>query len=89
MRGAPSPFGGGKRKGGIVVRVSELVAQLSAQSPDDLVVISADSEGNHFSPVAQITSAEYRGNTPFSGDIATEDDDDFRGVNAVVLWPVV
>ena len=82
--------------------VRELIAALQACDPDYLVVMSRDSEGNGFSPVAETAGENnsYIPDTEWSGEIRihhltdelrehgyTDEDVDAEGQRAVVLWP--
>jgi hypothetical protein len=66
--------------------VAELIAKLSALPEDSLVVMSEDSEGNGFSPLAELGADNYAADTSSSGELT--DDEDEGVVPAVVLWPV-
>lgn len=50
--------------------VRELIALLSQENGDDLVVLARDSEGNGFSPLSEEVSADmYIANSTWSGEV--------------------
>ncbi len=59
--------------------------------PDDtLIVMSRDSEGNDYSPLAQIDEALYRAENTYSGELYDEDqgeEEKKKCVPCIVLWP--
>ena len=80
--------------------VGELREQLIGVHESTLVVQSKDSEGNSFSPTAEIGHSMYRAESSYYGDIGlkrltpdlekqgfTEEDVMKDGVSAIVLWP--
>jgi hypothetical protein len=76
--------------------VKELQEILSSLDPDTVVVLSADSEGNNYSPLSSHSEGVYQAQTTWMGDFYFNDelgDDDYfqpegETVNAIVLWPV-
>ena len=65
------------------MKVKDLKRILENVSDDFNVVLSHDSEGNDFSPLADYTLSHYIAATTWYGDI-----DDEGEPNALVLWPV-
>lgn len=67
--------------------VSALRARLADLPGDTMVVLAADSEGNQFSPLADIgqPGTYYRAFTPLSGAVTTHPDIDTQP--CLVLWP--
>jgi hypothetical protein len=52
------------------MKVSELIAELQQCDPESLVVMSKDSEGNNFSPLAEIDGdSMYLADSTWSGDV--------------------
>ena len=49
--------------------VAEIIHHLQQLPPETIVVQSADPEGNSFSPVLQVETADYVPETPFRGDL--------------------
>jgi hypothetical protein len=85
------------------VTAGELIAALAELPADTLIIMSADGEGNNFSPLADVdTSHSYLAETTWRGEIglrALTDEQRARGfseedlapegaVACVVLWPV-
>lgn len=79
-----------------VMTVKELIDRLSEQEPTRIVVLSADGEGNSYSPIADDFGAGlYVANSTWSGEIMGEDlegyDEDDEppgnGTPALVLYP--
>jgi hypothetical protein len=81
--------------------VKELIEQLQQCDPDDLVVMSKDSEGNGFSKLSDIAFGNDRYSGGYSGEIGldhlteeleqrgyTEDDVMSDGEKCIVLWPL-
>ena len=79
--------------------VKELIELLSKQDPDDLVVLSMDSEGNGFNEMADYSIMNYR-TGGYAGDIGyrelteemekqgyAEEDVMLDGQPCIVLWP--
>ena len=70
------------------MKISELIAALKELPQDYDVVMSADAEGNSFSPAAEIGTYMYSPTTTWDGDIINEEDcEGPYQENAVVLWP--
>lgn len=80
--------------------VKELIAELSRLEQDRIVVMSKDSEGNSYSPLADIGRSAYIAETTWNGSIGiekltaklkakgyTKEDVISDGQPAVVLWP--
>jgi hypothetical protein len=69
------------------MKVKDLIELLSNLPGEHEVILSKDSEGNEFSPLADHGLQMYVSNSTWSGDIYSEEDvEDYRE-NAVVLWP--
>lgn len=66
--------------------VSQLIEQLQKLDPNFDVIISVDSEGNNYSPLADITVARYNATTPWYGEI--EDFEEGNLPNSIVFFPV-
>ena len=75
--------------------VRELRAALVGVSGNLLVVISADSEGNNYSPLSFVGDGQYTAEGTWQGSFKSPDPDDPEGdwdpekdqVNAICLWP--
>lgn len=71
------------------MKVSDLISILNKQNPDAEIILSKDSEGNEYSPVAEICPVLY---SPIGqGDIYSLEDKEIAGdkaINAVVLYPL-
>lgn len=74
------------------MNVRQLIAELSNFDPNALVIMSSDSEGNHFNPVYEIGDSKYAPYDEWSGEVIHPDDEDEYDpsdiTDAVVLWPV-
>lgn len=68
--------------------VRELMTALASHPPDALVVMSRDSEGNWYSPLANVDPVHYTAETTWSGEVDHPSDPHPDGPNAVALWPV-
>lgn len=74
--------------------VRELIKMLEILDQDSLVIISADAEGNDYSPMDDYSTGLYWANTTWSGDFHSdreeleEDEEEPSGVKCVCLWPV-
>lgn len=58
--------------------------------PELEVVMSADGEGNTYSPFADLSLGRYEAESTWSGEFRSADDDsdgETVTVNAVALWP--
>lgn len=66
--------------------VSQLIAFLQKCDPTHVIVLSADSEGNNYSPLSTVGMTHYVAESSYSGYI---DDEKIDQVPAVVFWPVV
>lgn len=81
------------------MKVKKLIKLLLKENPEAFVVMSKDSEGNSFSPLASLHSCGYRADSTWSGEIGllelTEKDikngyteeDIIDGEPAVCFWP--
>jgi hypothetical protein len=84
------------------VTVAELIEKLSEIEGHRIVVMSADGEGNNYSPLAEVYEVEYVPESTYSGYIYDDEDDeacddedeceDYRSsldiFDAVVLYPI-
>lgn len=66
---------------------------LLARYPDDFeVILSADGEGNNFSPLDEVVGGMYESANTYSGEFyhenVVEDMDPPYANNAICLWPV-
>lgn len=81
--------------------VKELIAELRMCDSESLVVMSKDSEGNGFGPLAEVGISRYTEHSTWSGDLCsgelsdhdrdaglTENDEYKNSVPAIVLWPI-
>jgi len=69
------------------MKAKELI-KLLEKNPDREVVMSKDSEGNGFSPLADVGEQFYVPETTWSGEVCSQDELDGReGKEAFVLWP--
>ena len=68
------------------MKVKELKKLLENYPDDHDVIMSCDSEGNSYSPLADIFSAEYVPDSTYSGELAYEDESDIN-YNSIVLCP--
>ena len=75
--------------------VKELISRLQEMNPDDIVVLSADSEGNRYSELSGL-SDEYNysdneiGLRALSGEdelLGYTEEDVMEGRSCVILWP--
>lgn len=82
------------------MKVGELILRLSKINPNSEVILSKDSEGNSYSPLADMGENEYRADSTWDGEIGYKEltpeliDDGYTdedlikdGVPAIVLWP--
>ena len=72
------------------MNVRELKKQLDGVEDDTVVILSGDSEGNSFSPLVELSFANYMSESQWHGDIEdVEDIEDGEqpGQKAIVLWP--
>lgn len=51
------------------------------------IVLSCDAEGNGYSPLGSVDTAEYNAVSSWSGDLLVSGDVGYERDNAVVLWP--
>lgn len=85
------------------MKVKELIELLKEQDGEREVVMSTDGEGNSYSPLSDISTAGYRADSTWSGEIGPEEwtdkmeedgydeEDVYNGegdVPALVLWPI-
>lgn len=68
--------------------VAELIQLLGNYPQDHQVILAKDAEGNEFSPLSDLDTAEYEAESTWSGYIKYEDEDNEIVPNSVVLWPV-
>ena len=81
--------------------VAELIEQLQAVSPDAIVVMPADAEGNSYSPLDSFWAGGYRAETEWSGeaglwelsdadrDAGYGEEDVIRDQKAIILHPTI
>lgn len=81
------------------MKVKDLIKLLQKEDPNRLVVMSKDSEGNGFSPLADMSTESYAADSTWSGEIGLEkltpelekkgytEEDVLDGKPALVLWP--
>lgn len=79
--------------------VSDLINLLKTEDPSRIVVMSADGEGNNFSPLSGHSVGSYRADSTWSGEVGLEkltpemekkgysEEDVIEGKRALVLWP--
>lgn len=80
--------------------VRELIELLKNEDPDRLVIMAKDSEGNSYSPLADMWSGAYVADTTWSGEVGLDelteelraqgyDEEDVSedGVPALILCP--
>lgn len=68
--------------------VKELIELLQKESPDAIVVLSKDGEGNLFSPLNNVEPSAYRAVRPWYGELSTDPPSvKDSTIAAVVLWP--
>jgi hypothetical protein len=68
------------------MKVQELRDLLKPLTPDTLVIVARDSEGNGVSPLHSVGRAHYRtAPAPFPGELSLADEP--GAVPAVILWP--
>lgn len=69
--------------------IKQLITKLQAiENQDALVIMSSDSEGNSFGPIADVTEGGYHAETKWSGYVVDEMSEKVEGtVPAVVFWP--
>jgi hypothetical protein len=68
------------------MRVKNLIELLLKENPEAEVIMSRDSEGNSFGPLADTGTGFYVAETTWSGELY-EDAPLTDHVSAVVLWP--
>jgi hypothetical protein len=70
--------------------VDELREQFKDVDGGTIVVMSKDSEGNGYSPLAEVESAFYYAETTWAGEIYYDEDyaEGIGAVPAVFFWPV-
>ncbi len=55
-----------------MITVKRLIKLLQAEDEDRIVIMSSDSEGNSYSPLASLGTAAYRADTTWSGEVGME-----------------
>jgi hypothetical protein len=69
-----------------MMTVKQLIAKLYELNQDDaIVILSADAEGNTFSPASSATTGHYLPNGTYSGECVDEEYPD--AVPAIFLYP--
>lgn len=66
--------------------VKELITELQKLDPNRIVIMSKDAEGNGFSPLAELETADCIEYSAFEVELV-EDGCSEEGEPAVVLWP--
>jgi hypothetical protein len=51
------------------MKVKELIKLLTNFNQEDIVIMSSDSEGNNYSPLASIYTGSYRAKNSYSGEV--------------------
>jgi hypothetical protein len=74
----------------MILTVKDLRAILERYPDEAGIVMSADAEGNTFSPLCEIYRGRYVELSPCEGEFRVDDEDntDPDGVVAVALWPI-
>lgn len=67
--------------------VGELLEQLNGYNRNRIVIMSKDSEGNLFSPLAEVEASKYEPDSTWSGDLVADEDITSKSLDCVVLWP--
>jgi hypothetical protein len=62
--------------------IGDLKKVIQDQPNSRQVILSSDSEGNNYSPLAQISEETYAADSTWSGELEEAGD-----INALVLWP--
>jgi hypothetical protein len=82
------------------MKVRELIELLKAEDPEREVIMSKDSEGNGFSPFADLSRQSYEATTTWYGEIGIEEltpelreqgfteEDAIYDEKVIVLWPI-
>ena len=52
-----------------MIKVKELIKLLQEEDPEAVIIMSEDSEGNTYSPLGELTVADYIPDGPRQGDI--------------------
>lgn len=74
-----------------MITVRDLIAELQKQPQDAVVILSSDSEGNSFSPLATDFGGEYYApDSTYSGEWVSKEDKDGYDIlhDCVVLFPI-
>jgi hypothetical protein len=66
--------------------VQQLIKHLQKMPPRSLVVMSKDSEGNDFTPLAALGTCKYIEANSWSGTIVSDEDEE-DGKSSICLWP--
>lgn len=73
------------------MKIKDLVKILAEENdPEKEIVMSKDSEGNAFSPLADVGDGLYASNSTYSGEVYNLDEKEDAGEGAkqvLVLWP--
>lgn len=54
------------------MKVKELIKLLQKENPERIVVMASDAEGNSYSPLDGISTAAYKAETTWSGEVGLE-----------------
>jgi hypothetical protein len=78
------------------MKIRELIAELQ-ELPEELdVIVAKDAEGNGYSPLENLSERLYKPDSPYSGSLIDEDqedefddeeEDEGSVIKSVVLWP--
>ena len=67
------------------MKVKELIKELKEADPELDIILAKDSEGNDFSPLADVRLGSYTALNSYSGEFS--DDQIEESNKAVCLWP--
>lgn len=82
-----------------MITIGQLIELLQKEDPERVVILSEDSEGNGYSPLARIWAGAYRAESGWSGEVGLErltpeyedigysEDDVIKGKPAIILSP--
>lgn len=51
------------------MKVKDLIEQLKLHNPEDIVIMSSDSEGNSYSPLSSIYTGSYKAENSWRGEV--------------------
>ncbi len=72
------------------MNVEELIRRLQQLDPQTIIVMSSDSEGNEYSPLAGMALGWYAPESTWGGMFRNDDNDepDEGELEALCLWPI-